>query len=957
MPLKLLSILRAWMRRYGPALWLAAALVTGPAGARSQTAEVPRVPPPTAPAAPAAPAVSAPVVSSPAGMPPTGGIPTRAGGAPAAPGLAPAPALAVPASGAPSRSVSPAPASSAGAAKRLFRLEGTLSEEGGQAVAINADESLLAVAREDGNATQIAIFDRPSRTRIGLISAKVGGQPRIAFAPHQDLLLVAGNKSVQLWDVPIVPLKPDQPLDEKYRLWDQPLSGSGGTPQIAFAEPPTHVMWSRGSALFRREAAAASSPADKPLWQAEGSERRTLGGFSFARNKAGLAVSYAGEKGVDLLDARTLTLLGSLQGHRFPVAGIVHQGRGWLSLDTGWHALRWNENLQGQESTFLESLPRTAEPLGLSLLGAKHVLISVPGEGGVQRLVTSPPAWRVEDKLLATPDGIAQSPTGRYVLVLEGAKGDQVKVYGFAAPESPLDYVRRLQAAKAYRAAQGYVRLLDESGLSPKLKSSLLSELGQVPASVKVQDFQERLARARRDGNADGIRHWAEQVLNLRPQDADALAALQDLKTEGERRILNQAREALKQGQTSQVISILSTQIPADSPLRDEAAALIRQAEAQRRVAGLLTQAREQMNLGNYPAATALAQEALRDSKDNPAAQSLLSDIQERSGAGSYPRWLPIVLGMLLALTIVAFLLHRNRGRLMPLFRKAEPAGTSPWGGLGRPPLDNDYDALQGVSPHGGSPQGGGPSGDSPRPSPRPAPMGPSGAGPRPVPRGPAAGSASPARDSGRAAKHPSERKAAPGARAQERSAERMRPSRPEASPARLQVVEELLQRTEDMMRLAQQADVAREHTSLLMEVEAELAAFHRRVTDPAVDLGPIHQRLKTVGVQLRELKFTRREAPPAKPQATGEPTWYEVLQVHEAASEAEIRASYLQLLKQYHPDLHNHSGFPWVKEQAERMTKKIGAAYQVLGSADKRLDYDRELRRRRSESAQARTR
>jgi len=69
---------------------------------------------------------------------------------------------------------------------------------------------------------------------------------------------------------------------------------------------------------------------------------------------------------------------------------------------------------------------------------------------------------------------------------------------------------------------------------------------------------------------------------------------------------------------------------------------------------------------------------------------------------------------------------------------------------------------------------------------------------------------------------------------------------------------------------------------------------------------------------------------------------------VPETASDAEIRAAYHRLLKQYHPDLHNDSGFPWVKEQAHQMTRKIGAAYQALGSAEKRQSYDRELRRRR---------
>jgi len=824
------------------------------------------------------------------------------------------------------------PAGPAQASGGLLRLEGTLSlEAGGQSAAINADESILAVAREEGGTTRIALFDRPSRIRIGLIEAKVGSHPRIVFAPNQDLLLVAGGKAVQLWEVPIAPLKPDQPLDGRYRLWEQLLSGSGGTPQIMFSDPPTEVLWSRGSALFRREATATGASSNEPVWPAEGTERgeHRLQGFAFARAVAALALHYAGEKGIDLIDPRTLAPLGSLQGHRFPVAGVVPQGRGWLSLDTGWHVLRWNENLQARESAFLEALPRTAEPTDLALLGARHVLIAVPGDGGVQHIVTSPPAWRAEDKLMASPDGVAVSPTGRYVLALEGAQGEQIKLYGFAAPESPLDYVRRLQAAKAYRAAQGYVRLLDDTGLSPKLKASLLSELSQVPVSVKAQDFLERLARARREGNADNIRNWAEQVLNLRPQDADALTALQELKTQGERRVMNQARDALKQGQTAQAISLLTGQIPADSQLHEEADGLIREAEAKRRVAGLVAQAGERMNLGDFPAATALAQEALREAKDDPGAQSLLAEIQKRSGASAYPRWIPVSAGMALAVALLAFVVHRNRDRLILRFRRAEPAGVSSWGGLGHTPPDGGFGATAGGRP-------------------RPSPLGPSASGARPARRGGTGAAASGARDSARDAVHGVHRSAASAAAASARQTERLRPPRPERSAARMQVVEELLQRNEDMMRLARQADVSREHTSLLMEMEAELAAFHRRLADPDAALGPIHERLKAVAARLRGLKFSRPEAPASKPRAGDAATWYEVLQVPESASTAEIKTSYHRLLKQYHPDLHNHSGFPWVREQAEQMTKKIGQAYQVLGNAEKRNDYDRELRRLR---------
>jgi DnaJ-domain-containing protein 1 len=258
------------------------------------------------------------------------------------------------------------------------------------------------------------------------------------------------------------------------------------------------------------------------------------------------------------------------------------------------------------------------------------------------------------------------------------------------------------------------------------------------------------------------------------------------------------------------------------------------------------------------------------------------------------------------------------------MYRKPEPAAASSWGGRGS------------LDPFGVPPSG-----------PRSNPAG-AAAGPRPRPRPSAGAAARESTQAARPARRPERPEAArPSAPAGERGIER---PFERGRPARLQAVEDLLRRTEDLVRLAQQADVGREHRGRLMEWEAELAAIHRRLADPSVELGPIHGRLTAIDTELRQLKFSRRAAAAAKgkPAAETVPNWYEVLRVPETASDAEIRASYHQLLKQYHPDLHNDSGFPWVKEQAHQITRQIGAAYQALGSAEKRQSYDRELRRRR---------
>lgn len=62
----------------------------------------------------------------------------------------------------------------------------------------------------------------------------------------------------------------------------------------------------------------------------------------------------------------------------------------------------------------------------------------------------------------------------------------------------------------------------------------------------------------------------------------------------------------------------------------------------------------------------------------------------------------------------------------------------------------------------------------------------------------------------------------------------------------------------------------------------------------------------------------------------------YKVLGLDKTASDDEVRRTFRKLAKQYHPDLH-----PGDKTAAERF-KKVSAAYEVVGDAEKRRKYDR---------------
>src|SRR3954447_2163220 len=60
----------------------------------------------------------------------------------------------------------------------------------------------------------------------------------------------------------------------------------------------------------------------------------------------------------------------------------------------------------------------------------------------------------------------------------------------------------------------------------------------------------------------------------------------------------------------------------------------------------------------------------------------------------------------------------------------------------------------------------------------------------------------------------------------------------------------------------------------------------------------------------------------------------YKVLGVEKKASQDEIRKAYRKLARKYHPDTNKEPG-------AEERFKEISHAYDVLGDADKRKQYD----------------
>lgn len=62
---------------------------------------------------------------------------------------------------------------------------------------------------------------------------------------------------------------------------------------------------------------------------------------------------------------------------------------------------------------------------------------------------------------------------------------------------------------------------------------------------------------------------------------------------------------------------------------------------------------------------------------------------------------------------------------------------------------------------------------------------------------------------------------------------------------------------------------------------------------------------------------------------------YYKILGVSEQAEEEQIKQAYRRLAKKYHPDLNPNDS------EAEEKFKNVVEAYETLGDADKRKEYD----------------
>ena len=156
------------------------------------------------------------------------------------------------------------------------------------------------------------------------------------------------------------------------------------------------------------------------------------------------------------------------------------------------------------------------------------------------------------------------------------------------------------------------------------------------------------------------------------------------------------------------------------------------------------------------------------------------------------------------------------------------------------------------------------------------------------------------------------------------------------------------LDKTKELLRLVKQRDILQEHTTRLMDFEAEVVAMEHEAQRPEAKLRDLASKLLVLQQTLRSLRFkaassSRKPSPPPVPKTTS-PDHYQLLGISKSASLEEIKRAYHEKLKEYHPDRHQQTEFEWIREQAEAMTRQVREAYDTLSDPQSRKQYNQTL-------------
>lgn len=155
------------------------------------------------------------------------------------------------------------------------------------------------------------------------------------------------------------------------------------------------------------------------------------------------------------------------------------------------------------------------------------------------------------------------------------------------------------------------------------------------------------------------------------------------------------------------------------------------------------------------------------------------------------------------------------------------------------------------------------------------------------------------------------------------------------------------LEKTKTVLALSKKADRTAKYTARLIDFEAEIAVIRKKASQPKAPYNHLSHQLLHILQTIRGFNFESEPKPSQKQEKPAPPknqktNYYQILKVSPDANLEEIKRAYHEQMKAYHPDLHQNSGFDWVKKEAEAKTRLIQEAYDTLKDPQIRRKYDK---------------
>ena len=205
------------------------------------------------------------------------------------------------------------------------------------AMVFTADESMVAIAMEVGGDALVEIRELASGKILHQLNSPDNPASELVFDFRQNLLALAGEKRIELWDLETPKKKLFVKIPLSFRIWTEDLSPPGAP---SFSLKSAKLRWIDGTDL--REIPLKPPFISSRVWTGE-EKQRPLKKFRFDLEERMLALTEKDSPEIRLVNPWQKSSFPPLDYHLFPVAGMFYSDSSRLiSLDQQ-HNLAWGE--------------------------------------------------------------------------------------------------------------------------------------------------------------------------------------------------------------------------------------------------------------------------------------------------------------------------------------------------------------------------------------------------------------------------------------------------------------------------------------------------------------------------------------------------------------------------------------------------------------------------------------